>query len=188
MSYMGNKKHWDDKFRSRGDKCLLPDDELIENIHQLKSGTVLDVACGDGRNTMYLLEKGFEVTGIDFSSEALNRLENFAHEYQDNLSTRVVDLERLDDLNELGIFDNIIINHYRAKEMLLLKLYDMLSENGILYISGFSEKHKTNERVRDMDIIRQSDLDCLSDRMICLHKKNFSDKRGSFVTYILRKK
>lgn len=184
MSYMGDKKHWDDKFKSRGDKCMSPDGELVENIHHLKTGSVLDVACGDGRNTMYLLEKGFDVTGIDFSSEALGRLEHFASDYQ--LTTKVVDLEKVDDLDGLGAFDNVIINHYRAKEAVLLRICGMLNNDGILYISGFGEKHKTDERVRDVDIIRSSDVDCLMDTMELLHKKEFCDKRGCFVTYILR--
>lgn len=74
MEYMGNREFWDDKFSGRSDEPLSPEKSLIENIAYFKKGSALDVACGDGRNTLFLLENGFEVTAIDFSSKALERL------------------------------------------------------------------------------------------------------------------
>lgn len=32
---------------------------------------ILDIGCGKGRNSIYLASKGFQVTGIDFSSQAI---------------------------------------------------------------------------------------------------------------------
>lgn len=72
MEYMGDKTYWDSKFEIRGDNLLSPEKALVNNIGYLKRGTVLDVACGDGRNALYLLQKGFDVTGVDFSNKALN--------------------------------------------------------------------------------------------------------------------
>jgi SAM-dependent methyltransferase len=37
----------------------------------LSAGRALDVACGKGRNALYLAERGFQVTGIDISAVAL---------------------------------------------------------------------------------------------------------------------
>jgi len=36
-------------------------------------GRVLDLACGEGRNAIWLAEQGFEVTAVDFSRVALDR-------------------------------------------------------------------------------------------------------------------
>lgn len=82
MEYMGNKEYWDEKFANRGDNLLSPEKSLIDNIGYFKRGTILDIACGDGRNTLFLLKKGFKVTGIDFSSKALERLKMFAKKYK----------------------------------------------------------------------------------------------------------
>ncbi|HXV93953.1 MAG TPA: class I SAM-dependent methyltransferase, partial [Pseudonocardia sp.] len=36
-------------------------------------GTALDLACGEGRNAVWLAEQGWEVTGVDFSATALGK-------------------------------------------------------------------------------------------------------------------
>lgn len=74
MEYMGNKEYWDDKFANRNDKPLSPEKSVVENIGYFKMGSVLDIACGDGRNALFFTENGFKVTGVDFSSKALARL------------------------------------------------------------------------------------------------------------------
>src|SRR3972149_3214928 len=40
--------------------------------HGIKSGRVLDLCCGNGRFSIYLAKKGFEVVGIDFSGRFIN--------------------------------------------------------------------------------------------------------------------
>ena len=40
-----------------------------------KVGKALDIACGQGRNTKYLAELGFEVDGVDLSDYALSQIE-----------------------------------------------------------------------------------------------------------------
>lgn len=40
-------------------------------VHEAPMGRALDVACGAGRNALYLAERGFDVTGVDISSKAL---------------------------------------------------------------------------------------------------------------------
>jgi SAM-dependent methyltransferase len=44
-------------------------DNLIETLSIPKESHVLDVACGKGRHSIYLNQKGFDVTGIDLSPE-----------------------------------------------------------------------------------------------------------------------
>ena len=39
-------------------------------------GRVLDLACGDGRHTRMLLEKGFEVTAVDINVDGISDLSN----------------------------------------------------------------------------------------------------------------
>lgn len=45
--------------------------ELIKKYSIRKVSTILDVGCGTGIHASYLLKKGFNVTGIDFSSEMI---------------------------------------------------------------------------------------------------------------------
>ncbi|MEJ7611593.1 MAG: methyltransferase domain-containing protein [Ferruginibacter sp.] len=57
-------------------------DKLILRLKPPVGATMLDVACGKGRHSMQLAEKGFDVTGIDLSHESIR--EALKHE-SDNL-------------------------------------------------------------------------------------------------------
>jgi SAM-dependent methyltransferase len=48
-----------------------PNAFLVEMVRDLKPGSALDVAMGQGRNSIYLAGKGWDVTGFDVSSEGL---------------------------------------------------------------------------------------------------------------------
>ncbi|MEZ4811457.1 MAG: class I SAM-dependent methyltransferase [Allomuricauda sp.] len=53
-------------FRNFDEMPLLEQKALV-----LARGKVLDIGCGAGSHTLYLQEKGFEVTGLDFSEGAI---------------------------------------------------------------------------------------------------------------------
>lgn len=46
-------------------------DKLIDFLQPLPSSYMLDVACGKGRHSIHLAEKGFDVTGIDLSEDSI---------------------------------------------------------------------------------------------------------------------
>jgi cyclopropane fatty-acyl-phospholipid synthase-like methyltransferase len=54
-----------------------PDTYLVRVVSRwpVHRGRVLDIGCGTGTNTIWLAEQGFEVIGIDVSSEAIVRAE-----------------------------------------------------------------------------------------------------------------
>ena len=51
---------------------LGPAQLLVENVDILPKGRVLDVAMGNGRNSIYLARLGFCVEGLDISTEGVN--------------------------------------------------------------------------------------------------------------------
>jgi 2-polyprenyl-3-methyl-5-hydroxy-6-metoxy-1,4-benzoquinol methylase len=57
-------------------------DKLIAHLQPVPGASMLDVACGKGRHSIHLAEKGFDVTGIDLSEDSIN--EALEHE-ADNL-------------------------------------------------------------------------------------------------------
>ena len=46
---------------------------LIQEAAGLPPGRALDLACGEGRNAIWLAERGWTVTGVDFSKVGLGR-------------------------------------------------------------------------------------------------------------------
>jgi SAM-dependent methyltransferase len=65
---------WDERHASR-DPIESPDADptLIEEIEAMTPGTALDLGAGDGRNAVWLAERGWRVTAVDFSAVALDR-------------------------------------------------------------------------------------------------------------------
>jgi 2-polyprenyl-3-methyl-5-hydroxy-6-metoxy-1,4-benzoquinol methylase len=77
--FMGSDyDEWDQIYRkyqleSLGWELGKPRPILVEFVERglIKNGKALDLCCGAGTNTIYLAEKGFDVTGIDVSQRAI---------------------------------------------------------------------------------------------------------------------
>lgn len=50
-----------------------PNRFLIREVESLPPGRALDLACGEGRNALWLAGRGWRVTAVDFSQVALDR-------------------------------------------------------------------------------------------------------------------
>jgi SAM-dependent methyltransferase len=55
-----------------------PNRLFAAEVSDLAPGRALDVACGEGRNAVWLAERGWRVTGVDFSDVALAKAEQLA--------------------------------------------------------------------------------------------------------------
>ncbi|MFN0215358.1 MAG: class I SAM-dependent methyltransferase [Saprospiraceae bacterium] len=68
-------------YKSRDDneaKSVL--DNLLIALNLSAGSRVLDLACGKGRHSRYLSEKGFDVTGLDISPASIQFARQFEHE------------------------------------------------------------------------------------------------------------
>lgn len=67
-----SRAHWDERY---GTAELIwkadPNRFLVEELEGLAPGRALDIACGEGRNAIWLASMGWEVTGVDFSAVGL---------------------------------------------------------------------------------------------------------------------
>ena len=65
---------WDERYRGAelvwGAK---PNRWVEQEVTGLVAGRVLDLACGEGRNGVWLAQRGWQVTGVDFSAEAISK-------------------------------------------------------------------------------------------------------------------
>ena len=53
---------------------------LVEEVVGLAPGRALDLACGEGRNALWLAERGWQVTAVDFSAVGLAKAQRLASE------------------------------------------------------------------------------------------------------------
>ncbi|MDA1075466.1 MAG: class I SAM-dependent methyltransferase [Proteobacteria bacterium] len=70
---------WNDRYSGRE---LIwsagPNLTFSEQVADLQPGRALDVACGEGRNAIWLAEKGWDVTAIDFSDVGIDKARQIA--------------------------------------------------------------------------------------------------------------
>lgn len=55
-----------------------PNRFLVAETDGLEPGSALDIACGEGRNAVWLAERGWRVTGVDFSEVAIEKARRLA--------------------------------------------------------------------------------------------------------------
>ena len=110
--------------------------KLEQKALQLTKGKVLDVGCGAGSHALYLQEKGFDVTAIDISENAIK-----ACELRGLKNCKVSDVLNLDTsekfdtilllMNGTGIFEKM-----NQISKFLQKLKSLLNEGGQILIDS----------------------------------------------------
>ena len=105
---------WDARYRDGAyEGRTHPTALLAEWLPHLKRGRALDVACGAGRNALFLAESGYEVTALDISRVGLDRGRRVAAERGLIVDWLCADLD--DDLEgalPAGRFDLIVWVRY----------------------------------------------------------------------------
>ena len=167
-----DKDRWNRKYSTKvylfGEK---PIPFLVDNVHLLPKGKVLDIAMGEGRNGVYLASKGFDVTGIDISEKGLDKAHRLAEKNNVSITTKVVDLENFD--LEPNSYDVILCSYYMQRD-LYKKFQSALKPGGMVLVETYnvdylkySEFNKkwaldTNELLdifKGMRILRYQDYD-----------------------------
>jgi SAM-dependent methyltransferase len=57
-----------------------PNRFLVAEVAGLEPGRALDLACGEGRNALWLVERGWRVTAVDFSGVAIEKAQRRAQD------------------------------------------------------------------------------------------------------------
>jgi tellurite methyltransferase len=130
---------WDKKYATK--KYLFGREAisfLQDHVDLLPKGHVLDLAMGEGRNSVYLATKGFQVTGVDISAEGLKKAETLAAELGVTITTVVADLESYEI--PANSFDVIICTYYLQRD-LFPKIAAALKPGGIGLIETYTMDH-----------------------------------------------
>lgn len=111
---------------------------LIEHINLFPSGgKVLDVAMGRGRNAIYLARNGFQVTGLEIDTEAIQACEDLVRKENLPVEIRQVDLEDLASYEiESSYYDGIICFFYLQRN-LIPRLKEALKPGGVIIYETF---------------------------------------------------
>lgn len=111
---------WD--LRCRSSECAsdlnwAPTPLLVETAEHLEPGVALDLACGTGRNSLWLAANGWRVTAVDGSSNAISILRDRLRELSLEVNARVADLQQEEFRIGVAAWDLIAICFYLQRNL-----------------------------------------------------------------------
>jgi tellurite methyltransferase len=106
-------KEWDARYRSQ-EEPKDPSPLLLKIATRLPPGRALDLACGTGRNAIWLAERGWTVTAVDGAPAAIEIL----RQRSNRVDARVADLEKHEFVIEPSAWDLIVICCYLQRDLI----------------------------------------------------------------------
>ena len=128
-----DREKWNDRYA--GDRFYLgpaPSRFLAENVAMIKDlapgKKALDIACGEGRNSIFLAREGFDVTGLDISDEGLAKAKKWTNAEGLSISFHSMDMKLY------GFSDSydLIINFNFLLRDLIPKMFEALNPGGLI--------------------------------------------------------
>lgn len=115
--------------------------ELISFIRSHPPGRALDLGCGTGTNAITLAQAGWQVTGVDFAWNAVQRARNKARKASVQVEFFAEDVTHISHLTapydlilDIGCFHNLSSEEKRSYKRNLERL---LAPNGTFLLYGF---------------------------------------------------
>lgn len=134
-----DKEHWNERYAA-ADRLFIdtPDEALVEFAAGLPPGRAVDVGAGEGRNSLWLARKGWNVTAIDVSAIALTRLADQAREERLSITAEVADMNEF--LERSSPFELVVIANMHPEPAERSKLFAeairAMTPGGHLFLVG----------------------------------------------------
>jgi SAM-dependent methyltransferase len=132
-------RDWDERYRT--DELVWraePNRFLVEEVEHMPPGRALDLACGEGRNALWLAAQGWEVTAVDFSAVGLAKARRLAIERGIRANFVAADVLTWDP--PARAFDLVIVMYLHLlsedRRRTLLRAVTALAPGGTLLVVG----------------------------------------------------
>ncbi len=165
-----------------------PDAYLVKQNQRLQMGNALDIACGRGRNALYLARQGFQVTAVDLSEVALAALQRESS--LADLSIRIIeaDLDTMPaELSKINVNTAIIIN-FKPTNLFLKSIPAILSNDGTLLWCSYNELQSAATGFSPHLALHQNEYIGFFTEMKLLDYTRFEDESGFRDGYVFQKK
>ena len=110
-------------------------------------GSVLDLACGNGRHALWLAGQGYSVDAIDRNAEAVAAMTGMP-----NINILIADLETADGYEFAHRYDGIIVSRYLHRP-LLKTLAEILKPGGVLIYETFMQGNERYGKPSNPDFL-----------------------------------
>ena len=111
-----------------------------KNIKDLK---ILDLGCGDGRDSKYFIENNFNVSAIDIAPKSVAKIKEL---FGDKINVTCQDLKNLQFNNESFnvIYSHLTLHYFtdQETEQIINKIFNLLKKDGVFFIKCKSDKDK----------------------------------------------
>jgi SAM-dependent methyltransferase len=139
LSAAWDSAEWDRRYAGRElIWTSTPNRFLVFEVERLTPGSALDLACGEGRNAAWLAERGWQVTGVDFSAVALEKAGQLADARGVRVRWIVADLLKYQP--EPEAFDLVIAFYLQLPEVqrrpIVRAAADAVAAGGSLLVVG----------------------------------------------------
>jgi SAM-dependent methyltransferase len=115
-----------------------PSSVVLDELGDLEPGRALDLGCGNGRHAMWLAERGWSVTAVDFSAEALRQARERAAATGVDVAWVEADLTAYEPATQA--FDLVLVAYLHVPEgerrPVLSRAAAALAEGGRLLVVG----------------------------------------------------
>jgi len=132
-----DKEKWNTKYDSR--TCPAgrdPSQWLVDHTDLLAGkGKALDIAMGQGRNTLFAASLGYDVLGVDISEVGISHAETLARQNNLTIHSRIADLDNYEI--EENTYD-LILCFYFLNRRLFEGIQKGLKPGGILIFETFT--------------------------------------------------
>ena len=142
---------------------LAPNNFLEEHFTAIPMGNVLCLAEGEGRNAVFLAEKGYSVTAVDSSSVGAEKAKRLADQNNVSIEYLVEDLETFDPGHEQ--WDGIVSIFCHLPETIRKEVHRKmvagLKGSGVLLLEAYTPdqlRHGTGGPPREDLMISKADL------------------------------
>ncbi len=102
-----------------------PNTFVVDHVSARPPGRALDVACGEGRNALWLAEQGWDVVGVDFSDVAIDKARRIAQHRGVKVDWRVGDATDPSVVD--GEFDLVLVAYLHLPEAQMAPLLGHLA-------------------------------------------------------------
>jgi tellurite methyltransferase len=108
---------WNERYRRGEHTNDDPHPLVVKVASRLAPGRALDVACGAGRHAIWLAQRGWNVTAVDYSDTAIEILRERSRQHGVAVDPHIADLERHEFVIESAKYDLIVVCNYLQRDL-----------------------------------------------------------------------
>jgi SAM-dependent methyltransferase len=133
------RERWNERYSQPGHLwSARPNRFLVAETSDLPPGRALDLACGEGQNSVWLAERGWKAVGVDFSDVAIAKARERAA--RDGIAAEFTVADLLEYEPEASAFDLVLLLYFHLPpddlRVVLARAAAALAPGGTLLVIG----------------------------------------------------